>query len=159
MLIIKIKIYKPIKNNKKKKNSDDLEYRNNQLCRFHPQFFFLLLPLFTEDCHRSTLQDAILEIFYLHHLHLLLLRIYGMPAFLSMFLSRACTEDQFMQRPPRRLRISCPLSLFHCIDAVFILPLASFQLHHIQHTDIVRAYTYLPFLFFHTLFFLTRNIM
>lgn len=59
-------------------------------------------------------ENAIPEIFYLQHLHLLLLRVYGMPTFLStMFLSRACTkEDQSVRRPPRRLQVLCPLSFF-----------------------------------------------
>lgn len=102
---------------KERKFQRYVAYGNSQSCRlFHPtvSFFFYLslqravtVPLY---------ENAIPEIFYLlHHLHLLLLRIYGMPTFLStMFLLRACTkeEDQSERRPPRRLRVLCPLSLF-----------------------------------------------
>lgn len=98
-------------------------------------------------------QNAILEIFYLlHHLHLLLLRVYGMPTFLStMFLSRACTkEDQPVRWPPRRLRVLCLLSPFlssrrrYFRSSSRTSPTAPYA----QHNDIAYTFTYHSFSFF-----------
>lgn len=93
-------------------------------------------------------ENAIPEIFYLlHHLHLLLLRVYGMPTFLStMFLSRACTkeEDQSVRRPPRRLQVLCPLSLFLFRTSM----LFSFFLSQLLANDISRMHVHLQRLSF-----------